>query len=669
MTAAPTNQNPGQNPGQNPPQNPAPEGTPAEAYDVDALMVEFGGGADTGEEREDAALCRTVEDVYGPDSRFLIAEELADFLEQRGLTPTEFLHKEEPQRSFLDWPRRSAVLERVAALQSRPGKRTPAMRLEELRALEQGVLAITAQRAHKGAPPGFDAKSYAASVTRVMAATPGFAGRYTLDTWLSAWLGEGGSSELRLVRLLSLDSDALPPDGVAVLDQIIGEMLVSGIVIEDLFGWIDGLRPKLEAIAQLWKGEHASHPRAPAVVRRLATFIGTRHAAAARRGLEITIWRALTGDDRLAGGGSDPRTATAVLDELGATGLLAAKLTVDGALIGGKRTARLLDRRVASLLSDDRLEAMLKGKSHYARILDLLGFEGAVSGEQSRRIVLTNLQRHLEHREFTQRLFETARTHRARIKALADVQRRVQRSTLPDHLRDRYARMLDDIQYTYLRTNRLFARIAKDRNPAVEEVMEFANLLAEGAFAEGKCTATARDLIGHHVRATAFLRAYLTRCKDATEHRAERFAQFFATLAAAGLPMRDMGSLRILLADDEPAARGYVEMILRDLGIADIVMAEDGLQALSRFEQGGAGFDLIICDWKMPRLSGLEFLKLVRAKRPDMPFLMVTALATMIAVEEAMAHDVTAYIAKPFSPEQLEEKILVLVNRHSDGLR
>ncbi|PWC55663.1 hypothetical protein TSO221_04295 [Azospirillum sp. TSO22-1] len=124
-----------------------------------------------------------------------------------------------------------------------------------------------------------------------------------------------------------------------------------------------------------------------------------------------------------------------------------------------------------------------------------------------------------------------------------------------------------------------------------------------------------------------------------------------------------MATLRVLLADDEPQARSYVEMILRDLGIADIVLAEDGREALEAFDGQETLYDLVICDWKMPRVTGLEFLKQVRSVRPEMPFLMVTALATMIAVEEALAHDVTAYIAKPFSPEHLEEKILVLVNR------
>ncbi|WP_448202865.1 response regulator [Azospirillum sp. sgz302134] len=645
---------------------PTPETIPIGVYDVDALLVEL--GADAGEDGAEAAVCQTVEEVYGRDSRFLIAEALAEFLEVRGITPTEFLHKEEPQRSFLDWPRRASVLERVAKLQSRPGRRTPAMRLEELKRLEQEVLAITARRAHRGTALAIDAKIFAGTVPQVMAKTPGFLGRYALDAWLSAWLGEGGSNELRMVRVLSLDSDALSADGVAILDQIVGEMLANGLVVEELFAWVDGLRATLEVMAQVWRGDVIAHAEAPAVVRRLSAFIGA-HASlqgtpATRRGLEVTIQRALSGDARLStGGGFDPRSAAGVLDELTATGLLAAKLKGRGAMIGGERTLRLLDRRVALLLGGDRLEAVLHGKSHYARILDLLSFEGAVTGEHSRKMIVANIQRHLETRDFTQRLFETARTPRARIKALADLQRRILRSTLPEGLRDRYARMLDDIQHTYLRTNRIFARIAKDRAPGVDEVMEFATLLAEGAFTDGKCATAARELIGHHVRATAFLRAYLTRYKDETERRAERFALFFSTLAAAGLPMRDMSTLRILLADDEPAARGYVEMILRDLGITNIVIAEDGREALSRFEGHETDFDLIICDWKMPRLSGLEFLKLVRAVRPELPFLMVTALATIIAVEEAMAHDVTAYIAKPFSPEQLEEKILVLVNR------
>ncbi|WP_431856524.1 response regulator [Azospirillum sp.] len=643
-------------------ERPAPLSGIADAYDVDALLVELGAEP----QGDEAALnvCLTLEELYAPRSRFQMAEELGEFLDPRRITPTELLHTVEPQRAFADWRRRDLVLERVAQAQALPGRRTATQRREELAALEGEALAVTAQRAHRGDAPAFDARTFASAVSKIAQATRGFAARYAVDALVASWLAGAVGWELKLDRLLSLVSDALPPLGEDAIDQIIGEILASDAGAGELFGWVEGLRASLEVLAQLWRGDTVTHPRAPAAVRRLNAYIASHEARGARRGLEITLHRALTGDGRLCPPtGGDPRATSIIVDELVSTSALAVKLRGRGTVMGGERTMHLLDRRAARNLTGDRLEMSLRGKSHYARIVDLLTYEGAAFGELCRKMVTAALRTHLDHRDFTQRLFESARTPRARIKALSDVQARLLRSGLPDALKDRYARMLDEIQSTYLRTNRILARVARDRSPTVDEVMEYATLLAEGAFTEGKCAAAARELVGFHVRTTAFLRAFLQRRKDEAERRAERFATFFGTLQAAGIPMRDMATLRVLLVDDEPQARSYVEMILRDLGIADIVLAEDGREALEAFDGQETLYDLVICDWKMPRVTGLEFLKQVRSVRPEMPFLMVTALATMIAVEEALAHDVTAYIAKPFSPEHLEEKILVLVNR------
>ena len=633
-----------------------------DSYDVDALLVELGAEPE-GDEAE-LNVCLTLDELYASRSRFQMIEELAEFLESRRITPTELLHTVEPQRQFTDWYRRAAVLDRVAHAQALPGRRTPAQRLEELTRLEADALAMTAQRAHRGAVPAFDARTFASAVGKIAQATQGFVARYAIDAVVASWLGECGSYEVKLGRLLSLVGDEQPPLGEEVVDQLVGEILASAGAVSELFGWVDGLRASLEVLAQLWKGDAVAHPRVPAVIRRLNTYIATHPAPATRRGLELTLHRALMGEDRLCPlTGGDPRATSVIVDEMVATAALATKLRGHGTIMGGERTLQLLDRRVARHLTGDRLEMSLRGKSHYARMIDLLTYDGVAFGDLCRKMVTAALRTHLDHRDFTQRLFESARTPRARIKALSDVQARLLRSGLAEPVRDKYARMLDEIQYTYLRTNRILLRIAKDRTPTVEEVMEYANLLAEGAFTEGKCVAAARELVGFHVRGTGFLRTYLQRRKDDTEQRAERYAAFFGTLQAAGTPLRDMATIRVLLADDEPQARSYVEMILRDLGIFDIVIAEDGREALDAFDGQETMYDLIICDWKMPRLTGMDFLKQVRAVRPEMPFLMVTALATMIAVEEALAHDVTAYIAKPFSPEQLEEKILVLVNR------
>lgn len=72
--------------------------------------------------------------------------------------------------------------------------------------------------------------------------------------------------------------------------------------------------------------------------------------------------------------------------------------------------------------------------------------------------------------------------------------------------------------------------------------------------------------------------------------------------------------------------------------------------------------DIILCDWNMPQLTGMELLRQIRTCDPDMPFIMLTGLADFEAVTEAKSCGVTGYIKKPFSADQLRKK-LSLVSR------
>lgn len=663
------------------PNSPTLEASAVDTYDVDALLFEL--GADPVTQDDGVPMCAEPGHLFSSAARFFAADALADFLDAQRLTPTEMLHRVTPLSAFQEWHRHQAVLERIAHAQAKPGHRNAQIRLEEVLLLEKGALELAKLRGHRGPAPGFDARTFGAAVSGAFQGSQPFDARYALDSLISSWLADSTSYEVKLVRLLSLESDGLGREGIEVIDQVIGEILASRAGVDELFGWCGGLHILLDTLVQVWKGERELPERTPVVLRRLAAFIGRRRASGARRGLEMSLHRLLLGPQRLTPPNSyDPRALSTILDELLATGAVASRMRRPGGFIGGERTRRILDRRVARLLTPDKLEAVLQDKTHYARLIDLFTLEAAVLGDNSRKMIAAAIQKHLEQRELTQRLFEGMRTPRARIKALSDLHRRLLRSSVPDSLRESFGRMLDELQYLYLRTNRILARLACDKKPPVEEVMDFAALLAEGAFTEPKSASAIRALIGHHTRSPTFLRAYLNHWREkaerdragggkegeavgsaAEDERSGIFQTLFSTLAEAGVPLKDMATLRVLLAEDEAQARAYVRMILRDLGVVSITEAQDGHAAVSCFTGHEQAFDIIICDWKMPRLSGLDFLKLVRVARPDMPFLMVTGLATMIAVEEAMAHDVTAYIAKPFAPEQLEEKLLILVNR------
>lgn len=116
-------------------------------------------------------------------------------------------------------------------------------------------------------------------------------------------------------------------------------------------------------------------------------------------------------------------------------------------------------------------------------------------------------------------------------------------------------------------------------------------------------------------------------------------------------------SMKILVVDDFSTMRRIVKNILKQIGFSDIDEAENGQVALSKLNDNS--YDLVVSDWNMPEMTGIELLKAVRATDgiKDIPFLMVTAEAKKENVVEAVKAGVNNYIVKPFTAEVLQEKI------------
>lgn len=121
--------------------------------------------------------------------------------------------------------------------------------------------------------------------------------------------------------------------------------------------------------------------------------------------------------------------------------------------------------------------------------------------------------------------------------------------------------------------------------------------------------------------------------------------------------------IRVLLVDDNPQALKVLKMVLSNLGIHQIFTARDGRSAQDFLGEAEGEVDLIICDWEMPRMTGLELLQQVRTVYPDMPFMMVTGNADAKSVRTAKEFGVNAYLSKPFTPQQMQEKITALAKR------
>ena len=116
-------------------------------------------------------------------------------------------------------------------------------------------------------------------------------------------------------------------------------------------------------------------------------------------------------------------------------------------------------------------------------------------------------------------------------------------------------------------------------------------------------------------------------------------------------------SMTIRVVDDFASMRRILKNIFKQLGFENIVEADDGIAALEALKKNK--IDLIVSDWNMPKMTGLELLKTVRAsdEYKDILFLMVTAEAQKQNVLDAVQTGVSNYVVKPFTAEQISDKL------------
>ena len=127
---------------------------------------------------------------------------------------------------------------------------------------------------------------------------------------------------------------------------------------------------------------------------------------------------------------------------------------------------------------------------------------------------------------------------------------------------------------------------------------------------------------------------------------------------------------RILVIDDMPSIRDMVRSQLRTMGFKNILDAADGeeaLKALIQNKSAGTQIQLVISDWNMPKISGMDLLKQLRAKEEwvDLPFVLLTSESERDQVTEAVLAGVSQYIVKPFSAKIFEDKLKASWQKHN----
>lgn len=125
---------------------------------------------------------------------------------------------------------------------------------------------------------------------------------------------------------------------------------------------------------------------------------------------------------------------------------------------------------------------------------------------------------------------------------------------------------------------------------------------------------------------------------------------------------------KILVVDDMKTMRMVMKKVLKDIGFSNIAEADDGASAWPIIEEArnsGEPFQLILSDWNMPKMPGIELLKKVRSdvKIKETPFLLVTAECEKDQVVSALQAGVNNYIVKPFTADMVKQKLTEVFNK------
>ncbi len=125
-----------------------------------------------------------------------------------------------------------------------------------------------------------------------------------------------------------------------------------------------------------------------------------------------------------------------------------------------------------------------------------------------------------------------------------------------------------------------------------------------------------------------------------------------------------MSEIRALIVDDSSVMRKIVERSLRQAGLDPLVVYEagSGTEGISLLMTKQV--DLILSDINMPSMDGLEFLRQIRARNlaPGVPVVMITTESSEVHVKQAILAGAQGYIRKPFTAEQVKERVLPLIH-------
>ena len=143
-------------------------------------------------------------------------------------------------------------------------------------------------------------------------------------------------------------------------------------------------------------------------------------------------------------------------------------------------------------------------------------------------------------------------------------------------------------------------------------------------------------------------------------------ASVAATVAPPPTPAPAGAKLNILIVEDEGYTKTLLRAVAHAIGAHQVHAASGGKAALKTADE--ASVNLVVCDLHLPDMSGLDLLREMRRRIPDVPFLLISNMSDPVHIQQAVDSGVSAIVVRPFSRAQIEAKLRFLAHRIAPNL-
>jgi hypothetical protein len=326
--------------------------------------------------------------------------------------------------------------------------------------------------------------------------------------------------------VMTLD-DELSPDVVDILDPLLGELLRTAAVSEQLLQGLTTLEDKLHRIADLATGTGAPPANLPPTAQRLASWLVSRPMPNAQAALQSRLIGEINAGQSLTG--STPGA------ELKAVLKLRKRLTVNGQILGGSVSEAAFDRRCGRLLNPEVIDKIIGPTTSIAQELEaVLPLLDEPIGERARDFIMRMVDQMVQACQSPQRLVGENTPPPQRLKMLARFHKRIRKAEMIGAIKTRILRTVETFHADTLKTADPLSKIEQQSGGNAEKALALIDLCRSGMLIPGDYLDKTRKAAEARLKAPDFMPAYLAAAQDPAQ-RAERIKQLKTMLIEAGL--------------------------------------------------------------------------------------------------------------------------------------